>query len=331
MSVFEEDKRLAFSNGGKKSVIPEILGLGEIIVETVLRVPRLPELDEKVDSTNQTKFPSGNIANYLTAVSRLGTTAGFVGAVGDDLEGEFLIQSLGNRNIDTRFALAKKGKQTPINYIIIDENERKFFIQSPHILTTRLDIKDIKAEYISKSKLLYMTAIHPQLSTRAARISKKSGVTVSLYLEEQVAARGWESLKEIVKLTDVLFQQKEAAMELTQTSTVEDAADFLVRKGPSLAVITLGEKGCLVATNKLMKVVPPFKVNVTDDPGNGEAFNGGFTIAHMKGLSPEGAAIFANAVVALKSERMADKRSMPSLNQVKEFLETQSKNSIQLP
>ena len=312
-------------------MIPQILGLGEIFIETVLRVPRLPELGERAVSTNQTKFPSGITANYVTAVSRLGTTVGFVGAVGDDPEGQYLIRSLKDKSIDTKLTLAKKGKQTPINYVVVDENDQRIVIESPHVTTTKLDARDIKAEYVSKSKLLYTTAIHPQLSLRAAKIAKGNGATVAFDLGKQVAHLDWENLKELVKLTDVLFPLKRVAMELTQTSSIEDATDFLLRKGPKLIVTALGEKGCLVATEKSKKVVPPFKVGAGDSAGVGEAFNGGFTIAHMKGLTPEGAAIFANSVAALKRTKSGEKADMPTLKQVKEFLETQNKSNAQLP
>jgi sugar/nucleoside kinase (ribokinase family) len=310
--------------------MPDVLGLGEIILETVLHVSYLPEPSEKVNSTYQTRFPSGVTANYVTSVSRLGTPTGFIGAVGDDPEGEYLIQSLKNENIDTKFTLGKKGKQTPINYVIVDEKGQKIIIQSPHLETTKLDMKDIGADYVSKSKLLYTTAIHPKLSARAVRIAKRNGVAVLFGLEPQVAARGWEALKELVKLTDVLLPQRKSALELTQASTIEDAADILLRKGPSLVVITLAEKGCLIATKKSMKVVPPFKVSIVDTTGAGDAFNGGFTIAHMKGLTPEGAGVFANAVAALKCMGRGSETGMPTLKQVKEFLETQSRNNGQL-
>jgi ribokinase len=236
--------------------MPEVLGLGEIILETVLHVPYLPEPHEKVNSTYQTRFPSGVPANYVTAVSRLGKPTGFMGAVGDDPEGEYLIQSLRKENIDTKLTLAKKGRQTSVNYVIVDENGQRIIIQSPHLETTKLDMKDISAEYISKSKLLYTTAIHPKLSARAVRIAKRNGAVVLFDLERQVAARGWETFKELVKFTDVLLPQRNSALELTRASTVEDAADILLRKGPSLVVITLAEKGCLIATKKSMKVVP---------------------------------------------------------------------------
>jgi ribokinase len=238
---------------------------------------------------------------------------------------------LRNEKIDTKLTLVKKGKRTPINFVVVDEKGQKVIIQSPHMLTTKLDLKDVRVEDVSRLKLLHTTAIHTKLSTRAAKMAKRNGATVSFDLEKQIAVRGWENLREMVKLTDVLLPQKTGAMELTQTSTVEDAADILLRKGPSLVVITLGEKGCLVATKESMKVVPAFKVNVIDTTGAGDAFNGGFTIAHTKGLTPEGAAIFANAVAALKCTGLGARTCLPTLKQVKEFLETRSKNNIQLP
>ena len=311
--------------------MPDIVGLGEIVVDMVLKVPHLPEPDEKVDSTYQARFPGGVTANYVTAVSRLGTTSGFIGAVGDDPEGEYLIQDLKNEKIDTKLTLMKKGKPTPVNYVVVVERGQKIIIQSPHMLTTKLDVKDIRIEHFSKSKLLHTTAIHPQLSIHAARMAKRNGAAVSFDLEKQVAIRGWEDLKEMVKLTDVLLPQKGGAMELTHSPSVEEAANTLLRKGPSLVVITLGEKGCLVATKKSMKVIPSFKVGVVDTTGAGDAFNGGFTIAYMKGLTPEGAAIFANAVAALKCTGLGARTCLPTLKQVREFLETQTKNSIQLP
>jgi ribokinase len=311
--------------------VPEITGLGEIVVDMVLKVPHLPEPDEKVDSSQQARFPGGVTANYVTAVSRLATTAGFVGAVGDDSEGEYLKRDLMNEKVDTTLTLVKKRKQTPINYVIVDEKGQKVIIQSPHMLTTRLDKEDIKPDYISKSKLLHTTAVHTDLSIYAARIAKENGVTVSFDLEKQVASRGWNTLREMVKLTDVLLPQKSGAMELTKTSSPEEAAKTLLERGPRIVVITLSEKGCLVVTEKTSKVIPSFKVCVVDTTGAGDAFNGAFTVSIMKGIDPVSAARFANVVAAIKCTGLGARTCLPNLNAVKEFVESQGIKDIQLP
>jgi ribokinase len=311
--------------------LPEITGLGEIVVDMVLKVPHLPEPDEKVDSSQQARFPGGVTANYVTAVSRLTTTAGFVGAVGDDSEGEYLKRDLENEKVDTTLTLVKKRKQTPINYVIVDEKGQKVIIQSPHMLTTRLDKDDIKPDYISQSKLLHTTAIHTDLSIYAAKIAKKNDVLVSFDLEKQVATRGWNTLRGMVKLTDILLPQKSGAMEITKTSSPEEAAKILLRKGPRTVVITLGEKGCLVVTEKTSKVIPCFKVCVVDTTGAGDAFNGAFTVSIIKGIDPVSAATFANAVAAIKCTGLGARTCLPNLRAVREFIEDQGIKDIQLP
>jgi 2-dehydro-3-deoxygluconokinase len=302
--------------------MPDILGLGEIVVDMILKVPHLPEPDEKVDSIYQDSFPGGVTANYVTAVARLGTSAGFIGAVGDDPEGRFLVQDLENENVDTGMTLVKKGKKTPVNYVIVDDKGQKVIVQSPHMLTTKLVLEDVKPEPIMSSKLLHTSAIHPELSILAARVAKRSSVIVSFDLEKQVALRGWEQLKEMVELTDVLLPQKNGAMELVNASSVAEAARILLTKGPNLVVITLGKKGCLVATEKSRKLVPSFKVRAVDTTGAGDAFNGAFTVAYVKGMEPEKAALFANAAAAIKCTGIGARTCMPTRQIVKEFLES---------
>nr|MDO8099229.1 carbohydrate kinase family protein [Candidatus Njordarchaeota archaeon] len=311
--------------------MPGIIGLGEIVVDMVLKVPHLPEPDEKVNSTYQTRFPGGVTANYVTAVSRLATTAGFVGAIGDDPEGKYLKQDLKNEKVDTALTLVKKGKQTPVNYVIVDESGQKVIIQSPHMLTTRLNKEDIRPEYVSKSKLLHTTAIHTDLSTFAAKIAKENDVTISFDLEKQVATKGWDTLKEMVKLTDILLPQKSGAMELTKTSSPEEAAKTLLRRGPKIVVITLGDKGCLVVTEKSSKVIPCFKVCVVDTTGAGDAFNGAFTVSIMKGLDPVTAATFANVVAAIKCTGLGARTCLPTIKEVREFLDNKGIKNVQLP
>nr|MDO8134171.1 carbohydrate kinase family protein [Candidatus Njordarchaeum guaymaensis] len=311
--------------------MPEIIGVGEIVVDMVLKVPHLPEADEKVDSTYQARFPGGVTANYVTAVSRLATTAGFVGAVGDDPEGEYLKQDLKSEKVDTTLTLVKKGKPTPVNYVIVDESGQKVIIQSHHMLTTRLNKEDIKPDYVSKSKLLHTTAIHTDLSTYVAKIAKENNVTVSFDLEKQIAGRGWDTLKEMVKLTDILLPQKSGAMELTKTASPEEAAKTLLRKGPRIVVITLGEKGCLVATEKTSKVIPCFKVCVIDTTGAGDAFNGAFTTSIIKGIDPVTAATFANAAAAIKCTGLGARTCLPTMKEVSKFLEDQGVKNVRLP
>ncbi len=302
----------------------DIIGLGEIVIDFVAKVPYFPKPDEKIDATSQDKFAGGVTANYITAVSRLGISAGFMGAVGDDAEGDFLIKDLENERVDHTYTLKKKNRQTPVNFVIVDSNGDKVIIQSPHMQTTKLEIDDIDENYIKNAKLLHTTAIHLDITKKAVEIAKKYDLIVSFDLEKQISIRGWNVLEPIIKNTDILCPNKAGAMELTNTSTPEEAASVLIKKGPKIVVVTLGSRGCLIQTKDKKIIVPAFKIdNVVDTTGAGDTFNGAFSVGYLKGWSLKEIGEFANAAAALKIQKMGARTGMPNFDQVMNFIESQ--------
>ncbi len=299
----------------------DIIGLGELVVDWVATIPHFPRPDEKIDAISENYFPGGVTANYLVAVARLGVSCGFIGAVGDDTYGNFLIEDLIKERVDTTFTLKKKDMITPINFIFISNGE-KTIIQSPHMLRTKLDITDLEESYIAEAKVLHTTLIHPELSRKAIEIAKEYNINVSIDLEPQIAQRGWKELKSILLKTDILIPNKEGAKLITKSETAEDAAKDLIKKGIPIVIITLGHKGALVTTEDSQKVIPTYKINkVIDTTGAGDTFNGAFTVAYwIKRWELEDSIKFANAAAALKIQKLGARTGMPFEYELKQFL-----------
>ena len=299
----------------------DIIGLGEIVVDWVATIPHFPRPDEKIDAISENYFPGGVTANYLVAVARLGVSCGFIGAVGDDTYGNFLIEDLIRERVDTTFTLKKKDMITPINFIFISNGE-KTIIQSPHMLRTKLNITDLEESYIAEAKVLHTTLIHPELSKKAIEIAKEYNINVSIDLEPQIAQRGWKELKSILLKTDILIPNKEGAKLITKSDTAEDAAKDLIKKGIPIVIITLGHKGALVTTEDSQKVIPTYKINkVIDTTGAGDTFNGAFTVAYwIKRWELEDSIKFANAAAALKIQKLGARTGMPFEDELKQFL-----------
>lgn len=299
----------------------DIIGLGELVVDWVATIPHFPRPDEKIDAISENYFPGGVTANYLVAVARLGVSCGFIGAVGDDTYGNFLIEDLIKERVDTTFTLKKKDMITPINFIFISNGE-KTIIQSPHMQRTKLDITDLEESYIAEAKVLHTTLIHPELSRKAIEIAKEYNINVSIDLEPQIAQRGWKELKSILLKTDILIPNKEGAKLITKSETAEDAAKDLIKKGIPIVIITLGHKGALVTTEDSQKVIPTYKINkVIDTTGAGDTFNGAFTVAYwIKRWELEDSIKFANAAAALKIQKLGARTGMPFEYELKQFL-----------
>jgi ribokinase len=303
----------------------EIVGLGEVVVDWVSEVPFYPKPDEKVDALSENYFPGGVTANYLVAVSRLDGLCGFIGAVGDDFYGDFLINDFKKERIDTSLTFKKDGKKTPINFIIVAKGE-KTIIQSPHMYTTRLLESDLDEFYIGSAKLLHTTIIHQKLTKKAIEIAKSYDVKISIDLEAQIASRGWQKLKEILLSADVLIPNKEGAKIITNTNSPEKAAEILIKKGIPIVIITLGKDGALISTRKFQKKISAYSIEkVIDTTGAGDCFNGAFSYSYwIEKWDIEKACKYACAAAALKIKKLGARTGMPTKLELNEFLKIQN-------
>ena len=299
----------------------DIVGLGEIVIDWVTEIPHFPKPDEKVDALSENYFSGGVTANYLVATARLGGNSGFIGAVGDDSYGDYLVEDFVKENVD--FTCVKKiiNKKTPVNFIFLAQGE-KTIIQSPHMQTTKIEIKDLSEDYISTSKLLHTTVIHQEVTEKAVEIAKRNDVKISIDLESQIAVRGWSNLKNVLTNADILLPNKEGAKFITNCSKPEKAAQNLVKKGIPIVIITLGHKGVLITTEEFQKAIPSYEVkNVIDTTGAGDTFNGAFSLAYwIKGWDLEKSCKYANAAAALKIQKLGARPGMPNEKELIDFL-----------
>ena len=304
----------------------DIIGLGEVVVDWVAKIPHFPKPDEKINAITEDYFSGGVTANFLVAVARLGVSCGFIGAVGDDSYGDFLIKDFKKEKVDTKLTLIKTGMKTPVNFIFVVKGE-KTIIQSPHMLTTKLELTDLEEYYISESKVLHTTLIHPELSEKAINLAKKYDVKVSIDLESQIAQQGWMNINKILLKTDILIPNQEGAKMITKSKTPEDAAKELIKKGIPIVIITLGNKGALLTTEEFQIQIPAYKIDtVIDSTGAGDAFNGAFSVAYwIKNWNLEKSVKYANAAACLKIQKLGARTGMPNEVDLVQFLKNKEK------
>ena len=299
----------------------DVVGLGEVVVDWVVELPHYPKPDEKVDAISENLFSGGVTANFLVAVARLGGNCGFIGAIGDDDHGKFLLNDFHNENIDPSMTIIKKGNSTPVNFIMVVNGE-KSIIQSPKMQSTRLTKNEINERYISNAKVLHTTLIHQDISEEAIKIAKSNGIKVSIDLESQIALRGWKDLNKLLLQADILLPNKQGAKMITKCPNPEAAAKSLIKKGIPIVIITMGKKGCLITTKEFQKLIPAYNIDpIVDTTGAGDTFNGAFSMAHwIKGWSLEESCKYANAAAGLKLMKLGARTGMPYEKDVLEFL-----------
>ncbi|PYX95261.1 MAG: hypothetical protein DMG71_09885 [Acidobacteria bacterium] len=313
----------------------EAVGLGSCAVDFFALVPKLIGAEEKINARRLEIHAGGVTANNLTQVARLGASAGWIGFIGDDDNGRIIQQEFEADGMDLSGIEVRRGELSSLTWIPVDDQGERCIYMFPNV-TAKVTPKDIRsrfASHIQQARHFHTEASQLPLPPvlEAMRVAKESDVKTIFDLDVDPthfisAGLGTEdSLKEALRLTDVLKPCKAAARELTGENDYEKMARRLLSLGPELVAITMGAEGSLIASADKITHVPAFKVTVVDSTGAGDAFMGGLSYGLLQGWDHERVGVFANACAALCCTQVGA-RAMSNLEQVNELIAQQRKD-----
>ncbi len=285
--------------------------------------------------------PGGAPGNMAVAVAKLGRKVSFVGKVGTDLQGELLIETLKNNQVDVSGMVQDDKYFTTLAFVQINENgERKFSFARKPGADTQLEVSDLKPEIIESAKIFHFGSLslteEPSRGTTwaAAEMAKKAGAVISYdpnYRELLWSSReaAMEQMRSVVGLVDIMKISDEETELLTGKVSPEEASQCLIDQGVKVVVVTLGGEGAYIRTKDATMKVPGFKVQPVDTTGAGDSFWGGFVYSIINsGIELEKLTIeelgqfvkFGNALASLCVEKRGGIPAMPELVAVEERL-----------
>lgn len=285
--------------------------------------------------------PGGAPGNMAVAVAKLGRKVSFVGKVGTDLQGDLLIETLKNNQVDVSGMVQDDKYFTTLAFVQINENgERKFSFARKPGADTQLESGDLKPEIIEAAKVFHFGSLslteEPSRGTTwvAAEMAKKAGAIISydpnyrelLWSSKEAAM---EQMRSVVGLVDIMKISDEETELLTGKVSPEEASQCLIDQGVKVVVVTLGGEGAFIRTKDATMNVPGFKVQPVDTTGAGDSFWGGFVYSIINsGMELEKLTIeelgqfvkFGNALASLCVEKRGGIPAMPELAAVEERL-----------
>ena len=99
-----------------------VVVVGSTNFDLVVKAARIPKEGESMLVTNLKFFPGGKGANQAVGVASLGAKTTFVGSVGKDMIGDFLIQGLESNAIDTGHVKRDTKRTTGCAFIMLFPN-----------------------------------------------------------------------------------------------------------------------------------------------------------------------------------------------------------------
>jgi len=281
-----------------------------------------------------TPCAGGAVANTIVAASRLGIRTGFVGCVGDDEFGTFVLRDFERERVNISHVRRITGMATGIAFYALDKNgERRYvFYRFPGYSDPESTLKpdDIDAEYIARSRAIHFSeAMLRRGSSRdamlkALQISKKHGVKVSY--DPNVRPVLWsdknefrEVQRKILGFTDVFLSTDDELMLITDTKSMKRAVEIIMELGPSILVIRHRDYYRVITAN-LDSLVRLFEVRAVDTSGAGDAFDAGFLTGLLKKWPLDKAIELGSAVAALKVMVVGTRKGLPRMEEALEFI-----------
>lgn len=292
----------------------DVVGVGYCAVDYLGIVPRFPEIDEKIQMEEFSRQGGGITATAMATVGRLGGRASYIGKVGDDDFGRFIIAELEKDGVHTGSMVIQPGASSQFSFVVVDKpsGKRTIFWTYSGI---RFDGSELRREDVLAGKVVHVDAHHPSAAIQAASWANEAGIPVVMD-----AGSVREGSKELVERTDCLIASSLFARQFTGQDDPEKAARMMFGGRRRISVVTMGEKGSVYVTEEGVFRQPAFQVEVVDTTGAGDVFHGAFSFGLAKGWEFAEIIRFASAVAAIKCTKLGGRAGIPTLHEALAYL-----------
>jgi len=274
----------------------------------------------------------GTATNVAVAAARLGRRAAVLTNVGPDPFGDYVREALRGFGVSAEFVGNAEGLRTPVVFCALDppEDPPLLFYRLPVAPDLTLTTADVPWPVVEEVPVLWVTgtgvSIEPARATQREMLRRR-GRRAHTVLDLDYRPMFWSDVdtarREIGWMLDhvtVAVGNRAEVEVAVGTADPEAAAERLLARGVSLAVVKKGSDGVLVATPDGSWTVPPCPVEVVCGLGAGDAFGGALVHGLLSGWEPVRMARYANAAGAIVAGRLACADAMPGPAEIEELL-----------
>lgn len=302
---------------------PKITVVGSSNMDLVVKSKRIPAVGETILGGDFIMVPGGKGANQAVAAAKLGAEVYFIAKLGDDAFG---IQSLDNfkkEGVNIKYIIQTKEAPSGVALIMVDDKGNNSIVVAPgaNQKLSPEDVKAAEADLASSGAVVAQLEVPLETIECAAQLANKTAVPFVL---DPAPAR--ELSPELLKMMDVVTPNETEAeilsgLEVKDQDTARTAAEWLLSVGVKTVILTMGVQGYLLADEEKTEFVTARKVEAVDSTAAGDAFTGSLAVGMAQGKTLSEAALFANYVAGLSVTKMGAQPSMPTLQQVQDFVE----------
>lgn len=281
-------------------------------------------------------YVGGCPTNVAVGTRRLGVRSGLLTGVGTDQVGDFVLHFLEREGVDVSAVPRFRERRTSAALLTIQPPDRfPLTFYRDNCADIGLTIDHVRESPATTSTLLFVTG---------TGLSEDPSRTATLFAAESARAAGnrvildvdyrsglWASedafganVRALARHAHIAIGTEEELRAATNRSNVDDACKRMLETGIELLVLKRGAEGARVFTpGARSEDVEPFRITVMNVLGAGDAFASGFIYGYLQGWPASKAARLGNATGAIVVTRHGCANFMPTIPEVREFLDAQ--------
>ncbi|GAD17442.1 ribokinase [Lentilactobacillus otakiensis] len=297
----------------------KVVVLGSLNVDTTLHIDQMPKPGETISAKSKTNSAGGKGANQAVAAARSGADTSFIGRVGEDSNGQFMIDALKHDGINTDHVDIDKVNGTGSAVILLDnQGQNSIMVYGGANQAMKPEMIVDSESLIDNADILISEFETPQdVTYEAFKLAKEHGVTTILN-----PAPASKILDGLLDVTDLIVPNETESATLTgieavDTDSMDQNAAKFAEMGIDNLIITVGDRGAYYHTPSGSGFVPAFKVKAKDTTAAGDTFIGAFSSQVKKDLSNvEEALVYAQKASSITVRRLGALPSIPTAEEI---------------
>ena len=301
----------------------KVVVFGSFVVDLMARSPHLPLRSETVKGSYFKMGAGGKGFNQGVACHKVGADMTMVTKLGKDTFSDVCLNTMKELNMDQDYILISDDKPTGIALIMVDENTGDNQITVVPSACNDIKISELESleDLIKEADyVLLQYEVNQDANEKIKELALKNNTKVIVNTAPYVEVDD-EFYNNLYMVTpNEVEAEAVTGIKVDSLESAKKAASIFREKGVENVLITLGSKGVFISDGNREEIIDSFKVKTVDTTGAGDAFNGGFLAALSEGKDIWQAAVYANAVAALSVQKLGTTPSMPSREEVDNFL-----------
>ena len=272
--------------------------------------------------------PGGKGANAAVAIAKLGGDCVFSTKLGADAHGQMLFNYYKSCGINTSYIKVDQDAPTGLAVVMKEADGMNRIIVYPGA-NKLLSNDNILEAFACEPDALYIGFEIPfAQALAAAKIASAKGIPI--FVDAAPASRDYplDSLPrcEIFSPNETETFEYTGVMPTSTESCLKAAYTLYNKVKTRFVVIKLGSRGAFVYDGKHFDLIPAFRAdNVVDTTAAGDTFTAGMTLNYLESGNIKNAIRYGAAAAAIAVSRKGAGASVPTADEVAEFLSSRSK------